>query len=254
MSNWLASLWIWIREVLVVLDLSILCGESCLLVSWCAVEMCGMADSDEDHGRSMRPDIEDWGWSGTGRVLGGQMIERSGDTVCGLHRAQEDEEHMFIGWASKLRSTVSPSLVAKPVASGFPVWASKLASTVWWFGPQNHDDGFLVWTSNQAGYGLLVAPQNQWEEEDDTGCALRSSGLFRLEACWARVFQSSLKTSGGTTRMVHVTSSWRSRGVEAENGQVHTMDRIRLFYPNFVIFFVFGPRDILVILVFWLGL
>jgi hypothetical protein len=27
-----------------------------------------------------------------GRVLGGQMIERSGDTVCGLHRAREDEE------------------------------------------------------------------------------------------------------------------------------------------------------------------
>jgi hypothetical protein len=36
--------------------------------------------------------IED---SYTGRVLGGRAIERSGGTVCGLHRA--DEEHGFLG-------------------------------------------------------------------------------------------------------------------------------------------------------------
>jgi hypothetical protein len=33
----------------------------------------------------------------TGRVLGGREIERSGDAVCGLHRACGDEEHMFLG-------------------------------------------------------------------------------------------------------------------------------------------------------------
>jgi hypothetical protein len=31
------------------------------------------------------------------RVLGGQTIRRSGDTVCGLHRARGDEEHGFLG-------------------------------------------------------------------------------------------------------------------------------------------------------------
>jgi hypothetical protein len=56
-----------------------------------------MAGSDEDRGRSMRLGIEDWGWSSTGRVLSGQMIERSGDTVCGLHRAQGDKERGFLG-------------------------------------------------------------------------------------------------------------------------------------------------------------
>jgi hypothetical protein len=35
----------------------------------------------------------------TGRVLGGQMIERSDDAVCGLHRAQGDEERGFLGLA-----------------------------------------------------------------------------------------------------------------------------------------------------------
>jgi hypothetical protein len=38
-------------------------GESCLLVSWCAGGRCGMACSDEGHGRSRRPGAEDRGWS-----------------------------------------------------------------------------------------------------------------------------------------------------------------------------------------------
>jgi hypothetical protein len=38
-------------------------GESCLLVSWCTGGRCGMACSDEDHGRSRRPGAEDRGWS-----------------------------------------------------------------------------------------------------------------------------------------------------------------------------------------------
>jgi hypothetical protein len=32
-----------------------------------------------------------------GRVLGGRTIERSGDSLCGLHRAYGDEEHGFVG-------------------------------------------------------------------------------------------------------------------------------------------------------------
>jgi hypothetical protein len=33
----------------------------------------------------------------TGRILGGRTIERSGGTVCGLHRARGDEERGFLG-------------------------------------------------------------------------------------------------------------------------------------------------------------
>jgi hypothetical protein len=32
----------------------------------------------------------------TSRVLGGRTIGRSGDAVCGLHRARGDEEHEFL--------------------------------------------------------------------------------------------------------------------------------------------------------------
>jgi hypothetical protein len=46
-----------------------------------------MVGNNEDQGKSRRLGVEDQGWSSTGRVLSGQMIERSGDTVCGLHRA-----------------------------------------------------------------------------------------------------------------------------------------------------------------------
>jgi hypothetical protein len=68
-----------------------------LLVSWCVGDRCNMAGSDEECGRSRRLGAEDWGWSSTGRVLGGRTIGRSGDTVCGLHHAQRDEEWGFLG-------------------------------------------------------------------------------------------------------------------------------------------------------------
>jgi hypothetical protein len=90
----------------VVLPLSISCGESRLLVSWCVSDRCGMTGSDEDRDRSGRPGVEVQGWSNTGRVFGVWMIERSGDAVCGLYRTQGDVKRMFLGLASKPRSTV----------------------------------------------------------------------------------------------------------------------------------------------------
>jgi hypothetical protein len=65
-----------------------------------------MAGSNEDRGKSRRLGAEDWGWSNTGRVLGGRMIERSDDIVCGLHHAQGDKERRFLSSASKPRSMV----------------------------------------------------------------------------------------------------------------------------------------------------
>jgi hypothetical protein len=56
-----------------------------------------MAGSDKDHGRSRRPGAEDRGWSSTGRVLSGQVIGRSGDAVCDLHRADGNDECRFFG-------------------------------------------------------------------------------------------------------------------------------------------------------------
>jgi hypothetical protein len=73
----------------------VLFGESCLLVSWCACGKCGIVCSDENHDRNMRPDAEDRD-DRTDRILGDRAIERSGDAVCGLHRALRDEECVFL--------------------------------------------------------------------------------------------------------------------------------------------------------------
>jgi hypothetical protein len=75
-----------------------------------------MAGSDEDQGRSRRLGAEDRGWSSTSPVLGGQTIQRSGDTVCSLHCTHGGEQHMFLGLASKPLLTVSPGLALKLVA------------------------------------------------------------------------------------------------------------------------------------------
>jgi hypothetical protein len=53
-----------------------------------------MAGSDEDLGRSRRPDAENRGWSSTGWVLGGRTIGRSGDAVCGLYHAHRDDREV----------------------------------------------------------------------------------------------------------------------------------------------------------------
>jgi hypothetical protein len=58
-----------------------------------------MVGSDEDRGRSRRLGAEDQKWSSIGLVLGGWMIERSGNAVCGLHHAQGDKERQFLGLA-----------------------------------------------------------------------------------------------------------------------------------------------------------
>jgi hypothetical protein len=56
-----------------------------------------------------------------------------------------------------------------------------------WFGSQN-----------QAGFGLLVAPQNQWREVG-VGHTSRSSSLFGVKVSLARLSQSGLKNGGGAT-------------------------------------------------------
>jgi hypothetical protein len=157
-----------------------------------------MAGSDDDHGRSTRPGAEDRGWTSTGWVLSGRSIGRSDDTVCGLHRAQGDEECGFLGLDSRLKSMVSPSLASKPVASGFLVEPQNQGRWVSKFGPRNRLQRFgdlglkitaiVFWfgTQNQVGYSLSVTSQNQCEE-DCMGHVLRSSDLFRLEAGRASV-------------------------------------------------------------------
>jgi hypothetical protein len=62
----------------------------------------------------------------TGRVLSGRVIKRSGETVCGLHRAREDEKRGFFSIKTKVYGL----------------------SVVW---PQNHWDNFVRFDLKTGG-------------------------------------------------------------------------------------------------------
>jgi hypothetical protein len=81
----------------------------------------------------------------------------------------------------------------------------------------------LFGSQNQAGCGLLVAPQNRRENEDGAGHTSRSSGLLQLEASQTKVFQSDLKTGGCVTRILHVALSRRLRRVKAKDTRFDVM-------------------------------
>jgi hypothetical protein len=93
----------------------------------------------------------------------------------------------------------------------------KITATVSWFDPQN-----------QAGYDLLVAPQNWQEDEDDVGHASRSSSLLHVEASRARVPQFASKLVEARWWVVHVAPSRRLRGDEVEDGWIDGLHRILL--------------------------
>jgi hypothetical protein len=133
-----------------------------------------MAGSDEDRGRSRRLGVEDRRWSITYRVLGGQTIESPGDAVCDLHHAQGDEEHGYLGLAPKSRSTVSPSLASKPVASVLMIW------------PQNHSLGFHGLDFKTDSCGLVIWPTK----------SLRWFLGLGLKTKWAMVYRLYHKTDG----------------------------------------------------------
>jgi hypothetical protein len=74
------------------------------------------------------------------------MVKRSGHAMCGLHRAQEDEEHGFLDLASKPRSMVSPGLTSELVATVLVVWL------------QNHSLGFSDLGLKIDSFGLVIWP------------------------------------------------------------------------------------------------
>jgi hypothetical protein len=96
------------------------------------------------------------------------MIERSGDTVCSLYRAQGDEERGFFSLKIKVDSFSWFDL--KTGGYGSYGLTSKLHARVFWFEPQNRRFDDLVhkiimtlfWfvSQNQVGYDLSSVPQN----------------------------------------------------------------------------------------------
>jgi hypothetical protein len=67
--------------------------------------------------------------------------------------------------ASNSVVTVCPGLSSKSVATVSPALTSKSVAQVWWFGHQNHRDGFLVWASKSSELwfvGCATKPTEWW--------------------------------------------------------------------------------------------
>jgi hypothetical protein len=89
----------------------------------------------------------------TGWVLGGRVIERSGGTLYGLHRACGDEERRFLGLASKLMLMVCQWFglkTTRTVSHRFETqnrWRRFVSG-------QNHSDGFRRFGLKTGGNGF----------------------------------------------------------------------------------------------------
>jgi hypothetical protein len=190
-----------------------------------------MAGSDKDRGRSRTLGVEDRGWSSTGRVLGGRMIERSGNAVYGLHCAQGDEERGFLGLASKPRSMVSPGLASNPVATVLVVLPQNHSLRFPGLGLKTGSCSLVIWPTKSPQRFLGLILKTKWARI----CRLRHKTNGRrtvrdthreLMACFAwkqvglRFPSFSSKLAGEQRRVVHMASSRRSRGSESKRCSV----------------------------------
>jgi hypothetical protein len=131
-----------------------------LLVSWCTGHRCDMAGSDEDHGRSRKPGLED----GDGQA-------QVGYSVAGQSRGQV----MLCAVRTVHKEMRSASFLVWPQNQGrrfLPIWPKNQWLRVSWFGAQNWylrfgDLGLKITVTvswfgpqNQIGYGLSVVLQN----------------------------------------------------------------------------------------------
>jgi hypothetical protein len=123
------------------------------------------------------------------------------DLVQRIRDDQAQVEYSVTGWSrgritscvictvhKKTRSASFFDLTSKPRSLGFSVWTSKLTAPICWF--RHQIIATISWfePQNQAGYSLLVAPQNR-REEDGARYTSRSNGLLRLKASRTRVSQ-----------------------------------------------------------------
>jgi hypothetical protein len=89
---------------------------------------------------------------------------RSGDVVCGLHCAQGDEERVFLGSASKLRSMVSPDLTSKSVATVLVVWPQNHSFGFPDLDPKTSNCGLVIWPIKSLRWFLGLGIKTKWEE------------------------------------------------------------------------------------------
>jgi hypothetical protein len=139
--------------------------------------------NNEDRGSSRRLGAKDRRWLSIGRILSGRTIERSGDTVCSLHRAQGDEEREFISLASKPRSTISPGLASKPVAAVLVVWPQNFWLGFSGLGLKICSCGLVIWPTKSPRQFLGLCFKTKWAMV----CRLHHKTNERIKTAWDKL-------------------------------------------------------------------
>jgi hypothetical protein len=181
------------------------CGESCLLVSWCAGGRCGMVASDKNHGRSRRPGAEDRGWSSTGRVLGVQTIKGriTPCAVCTMHK-----------------ETRSASFLVEPPNQGRRFFD---------LGLKTGSSSLVIWASKSPlqflGLGLktMRASVYRLHHKTDAGMSAQDTrrdlaACFSVKQVWLGFLCLASRLAEVRRCVVHIASSWRLRRVKAKDG------------------------------------
>jgi hypothetical protein len=198
-----------------------------------------MTGNDEDRGRSRRLGAEDQGWLGPSWVLGGWAIGRSGDTVSDPHHTcGEDEMRGFSGLASKPVAMVCQWFGPQNQGWRFGDLVLKIIAMISWFGPQNHVGG---------GLSVCVSkPMNGWRRCEDMRQHLVACFVRKEVGVGFPSFASKLVEQWH--RVVHVTSSQRSRRSEAKDGQFDGVGcgvvEVKPNYPSLVAIFLLAHRGI----------
>jgi hypothetical protein len=91
------------------------------------------------------------------------MIERSGDTMFGLHCALGDKEREFLSLSSKPRSSVSLSLASKPLATILVVWPQNHLLRFPGLGLKAGSCSMVIWPTKSPHRFLGLGLKTKWD-------------------------------------------------------------------------------------------
>jgi hypothetical protein len=165
---------------------------------------------------------------------------------------------VFASLASKLVAMVFPGLASKPVVGFLVELQNQGGGGFSGLGLKTGSSGLVIWASKSLrrflGLGLktMQALVCRLRHKTDGGRSARDTRRD-LAAClaWKQVWLGfpslARRLTEARRRVVHVAPSRRLRRRQAEDGRVDATDCVRPCYPCFAIFFLLGPRGIVVI-------
>jgi hypothetical protein len=124
-----------------------------------------------------------------GRFLVGLALKLVVMVSSGL--TSKSDATIFSSLVSKLVEMISPDLTSKPMVSFLVEPQNQGGGGFFGLDLKTRSSDLVIWVSKSPRRFLGLVLKTKW--------ASRSSGLLRVEASLARVFQSGLKTGGGAT-------------------------------------------------------